>query len=476
MPFTWVGKPEDAQTTCATRRRPTSMLVVFLTYLSMISLLFLFEGTRVKYSGADLFTCFNILLVIQTLVPAAVVTGAIALGFELVDLNRPFFQRVFDDLDSGTAMHVLLLTAMFLLILHLSYYLMARFLLSTKQKKSKVSWVVSMDMWLAIVAIGLFSNFMLLQLLGGGVDGYISLIQLRAGSDTIIRSFLTANLYSLTQAFSIISVVGIVYFLRKKSTVGLLFAIVLMLFFALMTVSRRAIFIDVLLVYFVLVIESGNFYVWKRLVPITMVALPVVMFGKQFLASIAFNSDVDVSEVGVGEIVRAFMDIGITNVESWATLMYMHEPFRFGVDHLLSVARRVPDGLLSMNIQFPERIVRHSTEVFSGPGEADIPPGLFGQMWLDWGYFGPVIWGVLFGMQLGILQHIFGSITRSWGVTTAFVILLFVIALPLNSGSFDFTFSIDIFVLIFFLALIVRVSPARSAEPRSQVASVDNRL
>ena len=110
-----------------------------------------------------------------------------------------------------------------------------------------------------------------------------------------------------------------------------------------------------------------------------------------------------------------------------------------------------------------ERIVRISTETFADEWTVDMPPGLFGQMWLDFRVFGPLIWGLAFGLQIGILQYAWQRMRPSRQSAAVFFVLTFVVALPLNSGSYDFTFSVDIIaaVIVLFFA-----SASESQRPR----------
>jgi hypothetical protein len=156
-------------------------------------------------------------------------------------------------------------------------------------------------------------------------------------------------------------------------------------------------------------------------------------------------------------LLRAASDAGLTIVESVGTMLFLHVDMRFGVDHMLSLAQRFPEGVLGLDFNFPERLVRLSTEAFADANAQDIPPGFAGQMWLDFRAFGPVIWGLMFGLQMAVLQAFFERTERSLQAASVFVLLAFVIVLPINTGSFDFSFSVDIFALIFALLVCVRL-------------------
>jgi hypothetical protein len=130
-------------------------------------------------------------------------------------------------------------------------------------------------------------------------------------------------------------------------------------------------------------------------------------------------------------------------------------PPRFGVDHLLSALRIIPTAHRWLG-ELPVRMVRLSTEAFATPHDEDIPPGLFGQMWLDFRAFGPVLWAFVLSLQMSIVQHVFAQTIRTRQAVALVVLVAFVVALPLNTGSYDFTFSIDIYTLAFCLFLSFR--------------------
>jgi len=77
-------------------------------------------------------------------------------------------------------------------------------------------------------------------------------------------------------------------------------------------------------------------------------------------------------------------------------------------------------------------------------------------MWLDFGILGPLVWGIVFGLQMSVLAYCWKLVERTKPASAVFVLLTFIVALPLNSGSFDFTFSVDVFAAVLALALVVR--------------------
>jgi hypothetical protein len=138
---------------------------------------------------------------------------------------------------------------------------------------------------------------------------------------------------------------------------------------------------------------------------------------------------------------------------------------RLGVDHLLSILRRVPASWFGGDLELPKRIVRITTEQFSTSDDSDIPPGLFGQMWLDFGVFGPIIWGYILSLQINIAQRLFSSTIPTLQAIAAFALVTFVIALPVPTGSYDFTFSVDVLALLLCMWLAFKLRRVRVPSP-----------
>ncbi len=167
-------------------------------------------------------------------------------------------------------------------------------------------------------------------------------------------------------------------------------------------------------------------------------------------------------------------DIRITITESLGTISMIDIPPRLGTDHALSVMQRFPEGILGLDIEWPTRIVRISTETFADEWTVDMPPGLLGQMWLDFRVFGPLIWGLAFGLQIGILQYGWQRMRPSRQSAAVFFMLTFVVALPLNSGSYDFTFSVDIIAAVIVLFFVVRLNRETAPPLSSQAPAPGN--
>ena len=440
------------------------MLIISFGYMLSLAALLSVERIRISKGGPDLLSIFLAIFALQIMIPPTIITAMIALLESSVSTDVYLFDRVIVDIGVIEAALVLVMSDLFVMVLYTVWWIVlkGRSRLDLNQNHARGILIkVSPWRWCFIMSTGLAGMWVLLESLGGGFTGYKALILFRSYDGIIDRTFVRASWFSLTQTFSILSVVGFFLFQGRRRYFGVSFSIFCVIVFGLMCVSRRAFAIQVMLIYFTFVLINGKFYFYKFF-PVFLIFVPVIMFGKGTLFYFSqipeFRLDsfdgINTASSGLSGFLRVTADLGISIIESWATLLYLDIPFRFGVDHLLSLARRVPDGFLGIDIGFPERIVRISTASFVDSNALDIPPGLIGQMWLDFGVIGPLLWGVVFAVQIALLQRIYDRISKTREVTALFSIALFVIALPINTGSFDFTFSLDMIILFILIYLM----------------------
>lgn len=453
------------------------MLLVAAAYVFTLVTLLIVERKRLNQRKPDFLFLLLIFIAMYVLVPGALLTGIVGLFGSSLSTEVPFFDRVLRDVTVVEAALVFVMSSLFIATLYACWF---AFLGARRSAPVAAFNDASMEVrisarrWLTFMLVGLTGMYILLESLGGGLTGYQNLILLRAGDEAIGRTFVTANLFSQTQTFAILAIVGFVLFWHRGSVLGVAAAICCLIAFGLMGASRRAFAIPLLLVYLTFVMQNKRFYLFRFVLPFLAIFVPIVMWGKEALAYFAVSPEFSFDGVyrassGLAGGLRVASDVGQSVVESWATLLYLDLPLRFGVDHLLALLSRIPDGFIGLDIEFPERIVRISTESFVGR-EQDIPPGLIGQMWLDFGLLGPIVWGILFAAQIAALQVIYDRVAKTPEITALFVVALFVVAMPINTGSFDFTFSVDVMVLVALMYFIVNVRSIR--RPAAGVAAV----
>lgn len=439
-------------------------LLVALGYAQLTIAVGAFEARRIRASGPDLVSVFIALFVIECCLPGV----AIYASLPFVDARSPTdvgaFDRIYTAVDLPAALLVLALTAWFAFFFYaftaLGRRMMSRVLGSAPVGSRLVLRGSSAGLLIAL-ALGLALSLVSFYVLGASwLERYTNLILFRAGSPEIQRTVLTAFGFGLTQTWTWLCLPAIfVMYERRGRRLPWVLCLFLLGAFMLLGVSRRALLIPIVLTYLTLLLFDGRWRL-KWVVAAAVPALLLVAFGKEMLGVLAFHGSLsDVfgryQALSAG-VLRAASEIGLTDVESLGTINLMHLPTRFGIDHLLSLFRSLPGDRYWLAWPLPGRIVRLSTAAFAAADSEDIPPGLFGQMWMDFGVFGPVVWAFALALPLSVAQHVFAATIRTRQAASVFALVAFVIALPLNTGSYDFTFSADIYALIFCLLLTFR--------------------
>lgn len=446
------------------------MILAAAFYLFIAVALFCLERSRIRTKGPDVLSIFVVIFALQNIIPGVVISFLLSQYAQPPILEIGLFDRIYQRISPIYIVLSAIMSLSFILALYFVYYkLYSRYTQSTGNPRRTLLQVVPLRLWL-VMLLGVFSSYFLLRNMGQDslLKSYGALALFRAGGGAAESpTFANANLFALTQTFSLLSIIPFVYFISRPrgfgKFLGLAIATAGVIVFSSLCVSRRALPLDILLIYFTLVVVNKKWYL-KFAGGAFLLFLPVLIFGKAVIYSISSGGNLDVVLETVREtsasdaLLSGFSYLGISLVTSWGTFMFLDSPFRFGVDHILSILRRIPLGSLGFDKDafYPERIVRISTRALADSNAQDIPPGLFGQMWLDCGIFGPVIWGVIFGMALCFLQMRFDGKQKTHQSVVFYMIGLYILSLPMNSGSFDFVFSVDVFFLVIFLFIVYK--------------------
>ena len=421
---------------------------------------------------SDLLSIILFIFFLQIILPGIALPLLIFMGGEDLYLGNVFLDRIYHGSNGLAVVLTSLLASMFVFSLYVGYFVLSTRRVKWVEKTGRALIIVRWRLF-GVLALGVVSMlYLFLSMPGASVgDKYFNLVLFRSQHESFFddtRNFVTSNLFSLTQTFAI-SATFLFFYLKgnqgRISKIWLAVFVVLMIFMATFAVSRRIIMIQLLVIYFALVLKTGKWY-FRRVVWVAPLALLLLGFGKDLIWQLpqylsGARSEVNLEyESPVVPILNGFSSLGISINSSWATLMFFDDPpIRFGLDHIISVARRLPLGVFGVDEDqlYGPRIVRISTETFVDGYALDIPPGLMGQMWLDFRILGPIVWGLVFGVLLRYVQVIFSRFDRTWTSCGIFAVVAFVIALPINSGSFDFSFSVDIIFLMLFMWFVVRV-------------------
>jgi hypothetical protein len=420
---------------------------------------------------ADPIGIFILLVMLQLVIPGALIFVSLPAADANAPTGIPVFDHIYRTMDISVALVVWALTFLFVVFFYVGATSTRRWMASRFGTSGDYYVVHAHIGRMVIVLLLAFAiSIVAFQSLGETVvERYVNLILLRS-LESADRTALASNSLSLLQAWSWLTIIALFALadLGRRSLLLLSVLLMILVVFSVLGVSRRALFLPIVFAYLIVLMYDGR---W-RIGILASISVPIVLlvaFGEEMFGMLGFGASFEAVQDTYASasalLIRLGSEVGITVTESLGTIAMIDIAPRYGVDHLLSVARRFPEGLLGLDIEFPERVVRISTAAFSHRGDVDLPPGLLGQMWLDFRVFGPLIWGLVFGVQVGIVQHVFERTRRTLTATATFFVLLFIIALPLNSGSFDFSFSVDIIALVFAMVLCIRVIRTEGKSP-----------
>jgi hypothetical protein len=441
-------------------------LTMSLLYLLLALVIGAKERRRMSISGVDTVTIIVIFAFFYIIIPSIVIHWIIGVYEGNIKTNIFFFDKVLLRISFFDSLTIFLLTSMFLF----GFYTFSRDqnFVFVEQKNHTLS--INQNIALLFSAILFLICMKFYFDLGGSFsERYSQLVKFRSLDFQSDRNFFTANAFSLTRTLTWLSAAMFYVSLSRRHKLLTVLYFVLMIIGVFLTGSRREIIFAFLIVYFSFILYGKRLKI-LRIVWFIPLFIIWIAFGKEFAWSNAYAARTDLVFSQYDSIdslvLRAFCDIGITQISSFAVLQHFDITLRLGVDHILSVLRRLPDGMLGLDIEWPKRIVRVTTENFTSRHDADIAPGLIGQSWFDFPVLGAFLWGALLGFQIRFLTRWSSRYNNTPEKNALIVLLCLIIAMPINTGSFDFTFSIDMIVLVFALAMIFR-----TAHPGSPVTA-----
>jgi hypothetical protein len=440
-------------------------LLVSAGYACVTAAICMFEAWRTRRFGADVVTVFTVIFLLQCCAPGIFIYACLPFVDAMHPTGIPAFDRIYAATDLQAALLVLSLTACFafcfytatslgeVLLQRVAFRIPRRSCLVATGSAAPLLWLLTGGFVLAVTSF----------YLGGGTmaERYANLILLRGYSEQVKPTLLNGVVATSIEGWAWLSVAALFVMLeRHRYRIGAFMCAIFMATFMLLAVSRRDLFIPLLLAYLTMLLFDGR---WRPRV-LLGVAIPVLLwiaYGKELFTEIATGGSVSV----LGErydtlaslLLRSNTDMGVTIVESVGTVSLMDLPPRLGVDHLLAILPRIYVSSLHMGLDLPPRVVRLSTQAFASAGDQDIPPGVFGQMWLDFRVFGPLVWAGVLGLQVSLVQRLFALSVRTREACAGFAVITFVVALPLNTGSYDFTFSLNVLILLLGLLLTFRL-------------------
>lgn len=434
-------------------------LIVVLLYVALGVGVWVIESAEFRRRGFGIHQIVLSFFFIYVIFPSAVMHAVLAYD-TTISTGVGFFDRTVGSIEFQHSLIVFFLNFIFIKFFYFAKWMLypERAEHSARADKRVVRFNEA-TLW-SFIGIGAVVCLCFFYGLGTNFsERYSALILFRNLSDGSDRNFFTANAFSITQTFSWLCAGLSFYYIAGRKMKMAVLSLLLCLMFSFLMGSRRGFVFPILILYFCSALYYGRLYFW-RVFSIIPLVVAWVAVGKELTGSFAYSSggySVDAMYASyLGALLRSACDIGITQVQSYAVFQNFDLSFRLGFDHILSLLRLLPEGVLGFPDLFPERITRITTTTFESLDAADIPPGLIGASWLDFPILGAAAWGAGIAYMCWVVNVFRNGHVKTPALIVCTVIFAIIVAMPINTGSFDFTFTVDIFVLMCVLLFSIR--------------------
>jgi len=394
--------------------------------------------------------------------PALIQQATVAWALPTTEGPRQFLGETFRNLSANTALTVALSWVLFCGSLFAGYYSLEAFGCGWRKGTYRID-LRKQKTLMVFCAIAV----LILYLWAGLGQSFWERYEYLKFARTFARpemSAFQASVFSLMVAAQLLAAIvafGVPFKVNRHIKVALWCFIFVL---ALLLASRRALILPLVLTYLAAALYARRLYL-PLLAAVGLAASFVLLFGKEIIGGFDAGFIAGQIKDAPEAMFRLAADLGVGHVASLATVQQIDLPMRFGVDHLWSVARKLPDGMLGIDLGLPERIVRLTTARFAGATEDDIPPGLLGQAWLDFRWAGGVVYGFVFGLALGGAERLVQLIIRSRWQVMLCVVVAFLLSMPLQTGSLDYLLGIETFFLVVMLGICFRLKKCISEQP-----------
>jgi hypothetical protein len=432
-------------------------LFLTIAYLLVGVIISNYEYNKFKQKG---FVCVHVLMafyLIYIIFPSIIIYFLLWMDGN-ISTSVFFFDKIIGKIDFTQSITIFILNLIFLI----SFYISNLGLSTDVSKNLKVTHKMhckEFSLWIFVcLAFAICATFFT-GLGESFTERYINLHLFRALQLEDERNFFTSNAFSITEIFSWLCAALIFYYYVNKKMWGTLFAVLFCLFFAFLQGSRRAYIFPVLIIYFCNAFYFNRLHL-RFLALFMPLAIAWIAIGEEFMGSFVYSSDQysfdDVYSSKLSALMRAACEVGIGQIQSHGVLQYFDWSFRLGVDHILSVLRRLPEQSLGFGDIFPERITRITTTLFMSHDHADIPPGMIGATWLDFPFLGAIGWGGSAGYICLVVDRMRKRYFMNPALAMLLSLAMIIVAMPINTGSFDFTFDVKIPLLVAMLWYSIR--------------------
>lgn len=424
--------------------------LMFVLYLMLLFFIIIAEWRSVK----GVATIVKLFSLIYLVLPMIIIHLVLFVSPNAIT-GIYFFDKVLHGLDLVSSLWLYFFTVIFIFLLNYFMFIL-KYTGSELVQRNVKPGVVEYSVVFFGVCIGII---FFLDLGDSFPVRFANLILFRSLDQSIERNAFNANTFSMMQAFAWLAVI---LFLCEVNKVGKTFFLLAAIFFSILLVSRRAIIFPLIITYMYYAIKNQKWY-FGRVVSVAIPILLWIAYGKEFFSVVGEAGERELIsgqyETIYSMLLRIFCDVGISQISSLATYMfYPYDLPRLGFDHFIAIVSKFPDGMLGFDIDWPERIVRIVTSIFTNPEDADIAPGLIGQAWIDAPFFGIIFWALFLAIQVFLVEkYLFGKFGVGSYAYGLMVVAGLILSLPINTGSLDFSLSVDIIFLSIILVCFLRL-------------------
>lgn len=428
-----------------------------ILYTIVLLIIFNSEYNKFKNKNLDFFSIISIIFAINVIVPPIIVY----LCFGSYKQGNILILNVFNNAQWSDHLLLFVLTTISWFMIKIGYYTANKkyyknpnSLIYLKSKFPKLIGVFSIII-LFLAIFGFIGNF------GGfNIEIIFSSNLYRAGLIEGESAAAASIYFQLLNIFLFATTFYSFNFIKNKNLAKLwLMLEFITVFFIMLIFGARRIIIIWLLVKILLSLFKNNKIDLKLLFLSIFLCYFVISFGETLMyllgtGNVISSQSIENNNSLSDSLFNVSSEIGVSFIESLGMIALYKGGYRYGLDSIVFVLSLVPERMIGLEIEWPERFVRYTTQLLSTDKDAaDVPPGFIGYMWVNLGSFGVILQSFIYGAFGGLIASILNPLRRYVLGIYLYVLYAFLYAFLVNSGNWEFWFK-D-YLLTFFLVLVL---------------------
>jgi hypothetical protein len=290
-------------------------LLLAAQYAIGVAIIIMVEARRTRATGPDPISLFMFVFLLQCGIPAIGLYSALPFADRFALTGNVAFDGILRSTTFATSELVFFLAAWFVACFYLGASLITAFWRTPSvREQAPPQLAIRLRPLFVLLLVGMAITLASFMSLGDTWSArYANLILFRAGFAGLERTAFNANAFSLTQAWSWLSVMCLLALAAHRRRWAWWVMLAMAFTFAMLGGSRRALFIPLVLWYLATVLHTQQWRV-GRIVVAAVPAFLWLAYGKAILAAIAFGGSADsvASEFssGASALARASAEAG----------------------------------------------------------------------------------------------------------------------------------------------------------------------